>query len=211
MTEYPTTQIDIASSDPLDAGVYDFRVFVIDSLTSLSNNEVLFQVDVVAITALTLDAGTAIADQVYKVADTAIVLDAPLYTPTPSYADTKFTYSLIAPTPSFVTQLGAGDETSDVQIVTADHADTGTYTVTIQVYEEYSQITKTFSFQLVVSCVHSILTTSTISDQIYYIGDAVSEIPVPSYDLTPSQCPTELFYEVKQSNGNPLPNAITVD
>ena len=69
----------------------------------------------------------------------------------------------------------------------------------------------TFSFQLIVSCVHSILTTSTISDQIYYIGDTVIKLPVPSYGLTPSLCPVELFYEVKQSNGNPLPNAITVD
>lgn len=131
VTENPSTQIDIASTDPLDAGVYNFRVVATDSLTSLQNNEVLFQVDVVAISTLTLNAPTAIADQVYKVGETAIVLNVPLYTPTPSYADTKFTYSLIAPTPSFVTLVGTGDEASDVQIVTADHANTGTYTVTI--------------------------------------------------------------------------------
>ena len=98
-----------------------------------------------AISALTLIAGSSIADQVYKVGATAIVLDVPLYSLTPSYADSKFFYTLIAPTPSFVTLLGAGDETSDVKIETTNFADV-VYTVTIQVFEEYSQITKTLTF-----------------------------------------------------------------
>jgi len=100
----------------------------------------------VAISALTLIAGSSIADQVYKVGATAIVLDVPQYSLTPSYADSKFFYTLIAPTPSFVTLLGAGDETSDVKIETTNFADLNVHTVTIQVFEEYSQITKTLTF-----------------------------------------------------------------
>lgn len=146
ITANPVTQVEIASTDPMDASIYNLRVVATDSLTGLSNSEVVFTVDVVAISALTLTPGTSIADQVYKVGATAIVLDVPLYSLTPSYADCKFFYTLISPTPSFVTLPGAGDETSDVKIETTNFADTNEFTVTIQAFEEYSQITKTFSF-----------------------------------------------------------------
>lgn len=86
ITETPTSQIEIASTDPLDANVYNFRLVVTDTLTGLSNNVVLFEVDVVAISALTLNTVTAVADQVYKVNDAEIVLPVPLYSQTPAYA-----------------------------------------------------------------------------------------------------------------------------
>jgi hypothetical protein len=79
----------------------------------------------VAITALTLNTATAIPDQTYKVADPAIVLAVPTYSWTNSLGQTKFTYTLISPTPSLVTLLGAGNQTSQIQIVTTDYAKTG--------------------------------------------------------------------------------------
>lgn len=85
---------------------------------------------------------------------------------------------------------------------------TGVYTVVIQVFEEYSAITKTFSFVLTVSCVNTVTSTSSIADQLYYIGDPKISIPVPTYALTPSACPLELTYLVKQVSGVALPSAI---
>lgn len=146
ITENPTTQIDVATTDAAKAGAYDFRIVVTDPLTSLQNSNISFHVDMLAITAVTLDALTSIPDQVYKVADPAIVLSVPRYLHTPSISDTKFIYSLVAPTPLFVSLLGTGDQTSQVQIVTGDHSMTALHTVTLQILEEYSQITNTFSF-----------------------------------------------------------------
>jgi hypothetical protein len=68
----------------------------------------------VAISMLTLRAATTIPDQTYKVADPATVIDVPIYTQTPTNAQTKFTYKLITPTPAFVSLLGPGDDNSKV-------------------------------------------------------------------------------------------------
>jgi hypothetical protein len=83
-----------------------------DNLTGLKNSDVVFSVEMIAISALTLDAATAIPNQVYKVADPTIVLAVPRYVQTPSNADTSYSYSLVSPTPAFVTLLGTGDQTS---------------------------------------------------------------------------------------------------
>ena len=63
----------------------------------------------VAITSIDLVSATSIPDQIYKVADPAIVLLVPQYTQIPAIATVKYAYTLIAPTPSFVTLLGAVD------------------------------------------------------------------------------------------------------
>ena len=118
----------------------------------------------VAISTLTLRAATAIPDQIYKIADQAIMLEVPVYSQTPTIAETKFTYTVISPTPAFVTLLGTGDDNSKVQIVTYDYAETGFYMVTLQIDEEFSNTTRTSSFNLLVTCVHSILTSSTIGN-----------------------------------------------
>lgn len=80
ITEYPTTKINIATTDPAKDGSYDFRLLVTDPLTGLQNSVVTFHVDMHAVSALTLVASTAIPDQVYKVGDPAITLGVPQYT-----------------------------------------------------------------------------------------------------------------------------------
>lgn len=80
ITEYPTTKINIATTDPTKDGSYDFRLLVTDPLTGLQNSVVNFHVDMHAVSALTLVASTAIPDQVYKVGDPAITLGVPQYT-----------------------------------------------------------------------------------------------------------------------------------
>lgn len=64
------------------------------------------------------------------------------------------------------------------------------------------------SFTLVVSCVQSISTASTLSDVIYYITDPATT-RTPAYSLTPSSCPNELVLTVTLSNGSALPASIT--
>lgn len=66
----------------------------------------------IATSALTVDAATSVPDQIYKVADPAIVLPVPQYVQNPSTADASYSYSLVSPTPSFVTLLGTGDQNS---------------------------------------------------------------------------------------------------
>lgn len=72
-------------------------------------------------------------------------------------------------------------------------------------------MTKTFSFQLLVTCVRSIITASTIGSQLYYIGDPQISVAVPTYTLTPGGCPVDLIYSVKLADGSALPNAIKLD
>ena len=62
ITQTPTTTIDIATVDPLQAGVHDFRITATDSLTLVANTDVVFQVQMLAITSIDLDAATAIPD-----------------------------------------------------------------------------------------------------------------------------------------------------
>jgi len=156
ITEEPTTDIEIATKDVSHAGTYDFIIEVSDSLTGLTNNAVVFELELLEITAVDLDSSTAIADQIYRVGDDKIELDVPQYSHTPSNADRKYKYELVSPTPDFVTLTGAGDETSKVKIETTDHAMTDEWTVKIKVTEEYSQIVNTFEFDLLVTCVHSL-------------------------------------------------------
>ena len=73
------------------------------------------------------------------------MLTVPEYSVEPAIAERKFEYSLVAPTPSFITLVGL-DQNAQIKIETTDLNWTGVHTVTIQVFEEYSQITKTFSF-----------------------------------------------------------------
>lgn len=112
ITEYPTSKIDVATSDAAQAGAYDFRLRVTDSLTGIQNSVVSFHLDMLVITSFVLDVSTSIQDQVYKVSDPAIVLNVPQYLQTPTKATTKYFYSLVVPTPSFVTMIGPGDEIS---------------------------------------------------------------------------------------------------
>ena len=78
-------------------------------------------------------------------------------------------------------------------------------------FEEYSQITKAFSFNLTVTCVRSITTASTINDVIYYVGDPKIDIGIPSYSITPTGCPPELIYYVQLADGSALPLSIAFD
>ena len=77
-----------------------------DKLSGLKNNDVLFEVTLIAIKDLTLITSTAIAGQVYKVNDPHLILQVPLYSLEPSIAASVFVYKLVSPTPSFITLNG---------------------------------------------------------------------------------------------------------
>ena len=75
-------------------------------MTGLQNNEVVFDVNMIAIDDIILIGATTISDQTYKVNDPAILLTVPGYSVEPAIAERKFEYSLVAPTPSFITLAG---------------------------------------------------------------------------------------------------------
>ncbi len=106
ITEIPTAWIDIGSTDPITEGVYKFKVKAKDPLTGLQNNEVGFEVTMIAIDDLILIDATTIADQKYKVNDSAIVFLVPRFKTEPLIAENFFVYTLVSPTPSFITLVG---------------------------------------------------------------------------------------------------------
>jgi predicted SpoU family rRNA methylase len=75
-------------------------------LTGLKNNDVVFDVNMIAIDDIILIDATKIPDQTYKVNDPAILLTVPGYSVVPAIAERKFEYSLVSPTPSFITLVG---------------------------------------------------------------------------------------------------------
>ena len=103
ITELPDQDIFIGSSDPTTEGVYNFRIIATDPLTGLQNNEVVFELTIIAIDDVIIIEGTSIPDQIYKVNDPAIVLSVPRYSVEPDVAESLFTYSLVEPTPAFIT------------------------------------------------------------------------------------------------------------
>ena len=62
ITELPDQDIFIGSSDPTTEGVYNFRIIATDLLTGLQNNEVVFELTMIAIDDVTLIEGTTIPD-----------------------------------------------------------------------------------------------------------------------------------------------------
>ena len=109
ISEIPTTWIEFGTTDLTAVGVYNFKLIAIDSLTGQQNSEVGFEVTIIAIDNLALIDSTAIADQVYKVNDPAIALPVPQYNPEPLIADRFFEYTIVSPTPSFITLDGTNE------------------------------------------------------------------------------------------------------
>lgn len=116
-------------------------------------------------------------------------------------------------TPSFITLTA--DVPPLISIVTSDLADANTYPIDLIITEDFSGLTDTDNFvvtvEVAVACITSIVSSSTIADQVYYIGDALIPISVPSYVITDPSCPVDLLYDVKQAGGAALPAAITLD
>ncbi len=106
ITELPNQDIFIGSSDPTTEGVYNFRIIATDPLTGLQNNEVVFELTMIAIDDVTLIEGTTIPDQIYKLNDPAIALTVPQYAVQPDVAESLSTYSLVELTPDFITLNG---------------------------------------------------------------------------------------------------------
>jgi hypothetical protein len=76
--------------------------------------------------------------------------------------------------------------------------------------DEFSGIQKSDTFVLTISCVRSIAAILPLADVTYWITD-VAILRTPTYQLTPSGCPNELVFEVKQLGGAALPGSIQFD
>ena len=106
ITEAPTTQITFGTIDANEQGTYTFNVVASDPLTGLQNSDVSFTLELTYAESLVIVTSSIIPDQIYRVGDPATTLNVPLYTHTPANAETNYVYTLIAPTPSFVTLIG---------------------------------------------------------------------------------------------------------
>jgi hypothetical protein len=70
----------------------------------------------------------------------------------------------------------------------------------------------TDTFILTVSCVQQITVINNIASIVYFITDSPIDVPLPVYQISPYDCPNELFISaVTLSNGASLPNAIRFD
>lgn len=106
ITRYPTTTIELQTQDESKIGNYNFKLKVTEPLTGLINEEDTWVTSVTPatrVTNLTWITATQIADLTYLVSSPANVLDSPQYSYLPSNADVKFTFSLSASTPTFIT------------------------------------------------------------------------------------------------------------
>jgi len=84
------------------------------------------------------------------------------------------------------------------------------YTIGYMITEVFSSLSITDSFVLTIQCVTLIEQLSSVSPQVYYINDPAAVLSIPLYTLTPSTCPYELAYSAVLADGNPLPNAISL-
>ena len=155
--------------------------------------------------------GTNVSDLTYRVGSPAVLLTAPEYTIEPANAQIDSYHELGPNTPSFVTLLGSSGP-AQIQIVTTDPSHTGIYEIDIQYTDRFSGLKKTDTFVLTVSCVQQISVINNIPPLIYFITDDPIDVPVPTYQIIPADCPFELVMSaVTLSNGDSLPAAIRFD
>jgi hypothetical protein len=158
-----------------NTGVYSYKIVATDSLTGLVNNQDVFAITIAPpnlTNSITIVSGTEISDLNYLVGSPQVLLDVAQYTLDPPNADRFFSYTVSAsPTAAFVSVVELTSGVFKVKILTADSADTGTYTVDVKFKENYSGLTHTNTFVLTVSCVQSIAVGSSMAPVLYYISD----------------------------------------
>ena len=111
MTDFPTlgTGIVFGTTDINQVGSYTFTLIVVDNITGLSNNEVVFTVDVQIMKATSITVATTPPDTTYLIGSGMTPISLPTYTWFPVESQTTFTKVLVG-APAFVTIGGAPDE-----------------------------------------------------------------------------------------------------
>jgi hypothetical protein len=130
----------------------------VDSLTGLTNDLNVFTITVgnpVLATDLVLDESTKIADLTYLIGEDPVTLSTPTYAIVPSNADRDLSFTLNV-THAFISILNPSQDVFQVEIGTADVADTGVYYIELTFKEAFSTLSRTTVFNLTISCVRSI-------------------------------------------------------
>ena len=110
-----------------------------DTISGLSNNDVVFTIDVQIMNATSITNATTPPDTIYLIGSGMTPLNLPTYTWFPVESPTIFSYALVG-APTFVTIGGAPEE---IQVQTVNYADTGSYLITIETTETKSGLTDT--------------------------------------------------------------------
>ena len=106
ISQYPTSTIEVQTQDESQVGVYNFKLKVKESISGLENDQNAFVGTITLanrVTSLTLIEGTEIADFTYLLGSPDLIFDSPSYAFLPVDANTQFTFSLDALTPTFIT------------------------------------------------------------------------------------------------------------
>ena len=96
---------------------------------------------------------TLLADLTYLLSSPENVFDSPQYSYLPSNADTKFTFSLDALAPTFITLVPQGAGNPKIKVQTSNVAHVGIYSITYTVIEVISSKSISDTFIVTVSCV----------------------------------------------------------
>ena len=174
----------IATQDVIHVASHNFKIKASDSLSGLFNELQTFVLTIekpVFAEQLVLVEGTELEDLNYTIVSPKVVLNVPKYEVFPANADRKLVYSLDPETPVFVTFFPNANGNPTIEIISNSNNDLGVYTITVILEEAFSGLTVTESFTLTVSCVTSISQYNVLAPVIYFIREADSVIPIPTY------------------------------
>ena len=154
-TQFPTTAVSVLTQDVSKVMAYNFKLKATESISGFFNDADAFVCNVILpnyATSLAWVAATKMADFTYLLSSPELQF-LPTFTYQPSNADVKFTYSLGASTPAFITLVPQGTGSPKISIVTSNVASVGIYTVTYTVTEVFSGLSISQTFVATVSCV----------------------------------------------------------
>jgi len=146
INEFPTSQLIVATQDANNAGTYNLKIKVLESISGLINDLDAFVLTVlkpIYTEQLILVPGTQINDLNYSINSPKVVLGAPQYGVYPANADKKLVYSLDPSTPAFVTLVPNASGVPTLEIISGSNADLGVYTISVIVTEFFSGVTTT--------------------------------------------------------------------
>jgi len=105
ITQAPTTNIVLGTTDTSKVGTYLFTLTASDSVSGLTNNSVTFTVIITIKNATSITTSTP-TNQTYLIGSATLSVNLPTYTWYPTQSLTSFTFVLVG-APSFVTIAGS--------------------------------------------------------------------------------------------------------
>ena len=106
ITQYPSSKINVMTQETSLAGAYNFKIKATESISGFTNTDDSFKCTIILpnyATSLSWITSTLIPDLTYMIGSTQVNLNSPLNNVLPTNADVKYSFTLGASTPSFIT------------------------------------------------------------------------------------------------------------